>query len=98
PPDSPHKVQDAYSLRCMPQVHGAARDALVELERVLRVEINSATDNPLVLASGRVVSGGNFHGEPLALALDYATLAVAELASISERRIARLVDADLSGL
>ena len=96
--DSPHKVQDAYSLRCMPQVHGAARDALVELERVVRVEINSATDNPLVLASGRVVSGGNFHGEPLALALDYATMAVAELASISERRTARLVDAHLSGL
>ena len=96
--DSPHKVQDAYSLRCMPQVHGAARDALAELERVVRVEINSATDNPLVLASGRVVSGGNFHGEPLALALDYATMAVAELASISERRTARLVDAHLSGL
>ena len=96
--DSPHKVQDAYSLRCMPQVHGAARDALEELDRVLRVEINSATDNPLVLASGRVVSGGNFHGEPLALALDYATMAVAELASISERRTARLVDAHLSGL
>ena len=96
--DSPHKVQDAYSLRCMPQVHGAARDALAELERVLRVEINAATDNPLVLASGRVVSGGNFHGEPLALALDYATLAVTELASISERRTARLVDAHLSGL
>ncbi|HEX5039455.1 MAG TPA: histidine ammonia-lyase [Candidatus Limnocylindria bacterium] len=96
--ESPHKVQDAYSLRCMPQVHGAARDALAELERVLRVEINAATDNPLVLASGRVVSGGNFHGEPLALALDYATLAVAELASISERRTARLVDAHLSGL
>jgi histidine ammonia-lyase len=96
--DSPHKVQDAYSLRCMPQVHGAARDALAELERVLRVEINAATDNPLVLASAQVVSGGNFHGEPLALALDYATLAVAELASISERRTARLVDAHLSGL
>jgi histidine ammonia-lyase len=96
--DSPHKVQDAYSLRCMPQVHGAARDALAELERVLAVEINAATDNPLVLSSGSVVSGGNFHGEPLALALDYATLAVAELASISERRTARLVDAHLSGL
>src|SRR6186997_403446 len=96
--DSPHKVQDAYSLRCMPQVHGAARDVLGELERVLRVEINAATDNPLVLASGRVVSGGNFHGEPLALALDYATMAVTELASISERRTARLVDAHLSGL
>jgi histidine ammonia-lyase len=96
--DTVHRVQDAYSLRCMPQVHGAARDALAELERVLRVEINSATDNPLVFPTGEVVSGGNFHGEPLALALDYATMAVAELASISERRTARLVDAHLSGL
>ena len=96
--DTEHKVQDAYSLRCMPQVHGAARDALGELERVLRVEINAATDNPLVFPSGEVISGGNFHGEPLALALDYATMAVAELASISERRTARLVDAHLSGL
>src|SRR5918999_1022594 len=95
---SEHRVQDAYSLRCMPQVHGAARDALAELERVLSVEINAATDNPLVFPSGAVISGGNFHGEPLALALDYATLAVAELASISERRTARLVDAHLSGL
>ena len=96
--ESDHRVQDAYSLRCMPQVHGAARDVLLELERVLRVELNSATDNPLVFPTGEVVSGGNFHGEPLALALDYATLAVAELASISERRTARLVDAHLSGL
>ena len=94
--DAEHRVQDAYSLRCMPQVHGAARDALAELERVLRVEINAATDNPLVFPTGAVISGGNFHGEPLALALDYATLAVAELASISERRTARLVDAHLS--
>jgi histidine ammonia-lyase len=96
--DSDHRLQDAYSLRCMPQVHGAARDALGELERVLVVEINAATDNPLVFPTGEVISGGNFHGEPLALALDYATLAVAELASISERRTARLVDAHLSGL
>ena len=95
---SGHKVQDAYSLRCMPQVHGAARDALAELERVVSVEINAATDNPLVFPGGSVVSGGNFHGEPLALALDYAVMAVAELASISERRTARLVDAHLSGL
>jgi histidine ammonia-lyase len=95
---SDHRVQDAYSLRCMPQVHGAARDALAELERVLRVEINAATDNPLVFPDGDVISGGNFHGEPLALALDYATLAVTELASISERRTARLVDAHLSDL
>ncbi len=96
--ESGHKVQDAYSLRCMPQVHGAARDVLAELSRVLGIEINAATDNPLVLPSGEVVSGGNFHGEPVALALDYATMAVAELASISERRTARLVDSHLSGL
>ena len=76
----------------MPQVHGAARDALAE-RLGPPVEINAATDNPLVFPSGEVTSGGNFHGEPLALALDYATLAVAELASISERRTARLVDA-----
>jgi histidine ammonia-lyase len=95
---SQHKVQDAYSLRCMPQVHGAVHDALDQLERVLAVEINAATDNPLVFPSGEVISGGNFHGEPLALATDYAKMAVAELASISERRSARLVDAHLSGL
>jgi len=96
--DTEHRLQDAYSLRCMPQVHGAARDALAELGRVLAVEINAVTDNPLVFPSGEVISGGNFHGEPLALALDYATMAVTELASISERRTARLVDAHLSGL
>ncbi len=95
---SPHRVQDAYSLRCMPQVHGAVRDALDQLERVLAVELNAATDNPLVFPDGRIVSGGNFHGEPLALAIDYAKIALAELASISERRTARLVDAHLSGL
>jgi histidine ammonia-lyase len=95
---SPHKVQDAYSLRCMPQVHGAVHDALDQLERVLDVEMNAATDNPLVFPSGEVISGGNFHGEPLALVTDYAKMAVAELASISERRSARLVDAHLSGL
>ena len=96
--ESPHRLQDAYSIRCMPQVHGAVRDALDQLERVLAVEMNAATDNPLVLADGRVVSGGNFHGEPMALTIDYAKIALAELASISERRTARLVDAHLSGL
>src|SRR5918994_4269003 len=95
--DTEHRVQDAYSLRCMPQVHGAARDALAELQRVLAVELNAATDNPLVFPTGEVISGGNFHGEPLAMALDYATIAVAELASISERRSARLVDPHLNG-
>jgi histidine ammonia-lyase len=102
--ESLHRVQDAYSLRCMPQVHGAVRDVLDELARILGVEINSATDNPLVFppaheaGEGRVVSGGNFHGEPVALALDHAKNAVAELASISERRTARLVDTRHSGL
>ena len=93
------RVQDAYSLRCMPQVHGAVRQALAHLREVLTVEINSATDNPLVFPEeGLVVSGGNFHGAPLALALDYATAAVAVLANISERRIERLVNPHLSGL
>ena len=96
--ESPHRLQDAYSLRCMPQVHGAVRDALDQLERVVAVEMNAATDNPLVFEDGRVISGGNFHGEPMALAIDYAKIALAELASISERRTARLVDAHLSGL
>ncbi|HEY3523866.1 MAG TPA: histidine ammonia-lyase [Candidatus Limnocylindrales bacterium] len=105
---SRHKVQDPYSLRCVPQVHGAVRDALDHLGRVLEIELNSATDNPLVFpepaapdavatGSGRVISGGNFHGEPVALALDFAKLAVAELGSISERRTALLVDPRLNG-
>ncbi len=96
--DSPHKVQDPYSLRCMPQVHGAVRDTLDHLDRVVSVELNSATDNPLVFPDGRVVSGGNFHGEPLALAMEAAKVAVIELATISERRTARLLDAHLSAL
>jgi len=96
------RVQDAYTLRCMPQVHGAARDTLSELRRVLEIEINSATDNPLVFPGGspeldEVISGGNFHGEPVALALDYAAMGVTELGAISERRIERLVNPDLSG-
>jgi histidine ammonia-lyase len=95
---SEHRLQDPYSLRCMPQVHGAVRDALDQLGRVLQVEMNAATDNPLVFPSGEVISGGNFHGEPLALAIDYVKTAMVELASISERRSARLVDAHLSGL
>jgi histidine ammonia-lyase len=95
---SPHKVQDPYSLRCMPQVHGAVADALAPLDDAVSVELNAATDNPLVFPDGRVVSGGNFHGEPLALALDHARLALTALATISERRSARILDARLSGL
>jgi histidine ammonia-lyase len=93
------RVQDAYALRCMPQVHGAVRDALSHARRVLEIEINSATDNPLIFVeSGEVLSGGNFHGEPIALALDYAAVAIADLGTISERRVERLVNPDLSGL
>jgi histidine ammonia-lyase len=91
------KVQDAYSLRCMPQVHGATRDALDYVRIVLEREIVSATDNPLVFSSAdEMVSGGNFHGQPVALALDFAGIAVAELANISERRIEQLVNPHLS--
>ena len=91
------RVQDAYSLRCMPQVHGAIRGALAHCEDVLLIESGSATDNPLVfIESGDVISGGNFHGAPLALGLDYAAIAVTDLMSISERRIERLVNPDLS--
>ena len=91
------RVQDAYSLRCIPQVHGAVRGALEHCEAVLEIESGSATDNPLVFAeSGDVLSGGNFHGAPLALALDYAAIAVTDLMSISERRTDRLVNPDLS--
>ncbi len=106
-----HKVQDPYSLRCVPQVHGAISDALGYVRRVLEIEVNSATDNPLVFpdgsdvdpaaaatGGGKVVSGGNFHGEPVALAMDMLAIAVAELGSISERRIAQLVDDRSSGL
>ncbi|MBX9939167.1 MAG: histidine ammonia-lyase [Candidatus Obscuribacterales bacterium] len=88
-------VQDAYSLRCMPQVHGASRQAFKHAREVLSIEINSATDNPLVFA-GAVISGGNFHGQPLALAMDYVGIALAELANISERRAERLVNPALS--
>jgi len=80
------KVQDPYCLRCAPQVHGASRDALTHARSVVETEINSVTDNPLVFQNGDILSGGNFHGQPLALVLDYAAIALAELASISERR------------
>ena len=85
------RVQDAYSLRCAPQVHGAVRDTLDEARRVFEIELNSATDNPLVFGE-EILSGGNFHGEPLAFHLDYLAIALTALASISERRIDRLVN------
>jgi histidine ammonia-lyase len=93
------KVQDAYSLRCMPQVHGTMRDALDHMSRVVECEMNAATDNPLVFAdTGEVISGGNFHAQPIALAADLLAAAVTDLGSISERRVENLVNPDLSGL
>ncbi len=90
-------VQDAYSLRCTPQVHGAVRDSLAYARGVLEIEVNSATDNPLIFPDeGKVISGGNFHGEPLALALDAMAIAVSELASISERRVEQMLNPALN--
>ena len=89
------RVQDAYSLRCMPQVHGAVRGALAHAREIIEIETGSATDNPLVFAdTGDVISGGNFHGAPLALAFDYAAMALTDLMSITERRVDRLVNPD----
>jgi len=93
------RVQDAYSLRCLPQVHGAVRDALVYVRRVLAIELNATTDNPMVFAaSGDLVSQGNFHGHPVSVALDHLGTATCSLATIAERRIERLLNPELSGL
>ncbi len=93
------KVQDAYSLRCIPQVHGATANALDYVRSILEIEINSVNDNPLLFPDeGRVLSGGNFHGQPVAQAMDFLAIAVAELASIAERRVERLVNPALSCL
>ncbi len=92
----PSNVQDAYTLRCMPQVHGACRDSIAYADWLLKLELNAVTDNPLIFQNDNgtidVVSGGNFHGEPLAMAFDYLAMALAELGNISERRIMRLTD------
>ncbi|MCX7903086.1 MAG: histidine ammonia-lyase [Caloramator sp.] len=93
------RVQDAYTLRCIPQIHGASKDAIEYVKRVIEIEINSATDNPLIFEDEmRVISGGNFHGQPVALAMDFLGIAVAELANVSERRIERLVNYQLNDL
>ncbi|MDO8526703.1 MAG: histidine ammonia-lyase [Deltaproteobacteria bacterium] len=87
------RVQDPYSLRCVPQVHGMAKEAFLFAQKILKIELNATTDNPLVFAeTGKILSGGNFHGEPIALAMDTLSLALAELGSISERRVAVLID------
>src|SRR5205823_12144632 len=94
------RVQDAYSLRCIPQVHGAVRDTLAHCREVMEIEINSAVDNPLVFTgksdNGDILSGGNFHGEPVAFALDFLAIALSALAGISERRLERLVNPALN--
>ncbi|MEH7544467.1 MULTISPECIES: histidine ammonia-lyase [Bacillaceae] len=93
------RVQDAYSLRCIPQVHGASWQVLDYVKEKLEIEMNAATDNPLIFNEGeKVISGGNFHGQPIAFAMDFMKLAVAELANISERRIERLVNPQLNDL
>jgi len=94
--DDPHNVQDAYTLRCIPQVHGAVRDTLFHCLRIIETELNSVTDNPLIffddLGNPEIISGGNFHGEPLAFAMDFLGIAMTDLGNMMERRIAKLVD------
>jgi len=93
------RVQDAYSLRCVPQVHGASKDAVNYVKEQVEIEINSVTDNPIIFSDTKEgISGGNFHGQPMALSFDFLCIALAELADISERRIERLVNPSLSGL
>lgn len=92
------RVQDPYSLRCMPQVHGASRNAWLHLKELLEVELNSVTDNPVIIDDELTISGGNFHGQPLAMALDYATLAASELGNISDRRIYLALEGNSPGV
>jgi histidine ammonia-lyase len=92
------KVQDPYSFRCVPQVHGASRDALAFVAQTVERELNSVTDNPLVFDDGDIISGGNFHGQPLAIAMDFLAIAAAEIGSISERRIEKITNPHQSGL
>lgn len=92
------KVQDPYSFRCVPQVHGASRDVVAYVAGVVETELNSVTDNPLIFEDGAALSGGNFHGQPIALAMDYLAIAVAELGSIAERRIEKITNPHQSGL
>lgn len=92
------RVQDPYSLRCMPQVHGSSRNAWLHLKELLEIELNAVTDNPIIFSAEKTISGGNFHGQPLALPLDYNALAAAELGNISDRRIFLLLEGGVNGL
>ena len=92
------KVQDPYSFRCAPQVHGASRDAIAYVSSKVDIELNSVTDNPLCFEGLDIMSGGNFHGQPMALAMDFLAIAMAEIGNISERRIEKLTNPNMSGL
>ena len=92
------RVQDPYSLRCIPQVHGASRDVFMHVRNAIEIEINSVTDNPILLDDGQIISGGNFHGQPIALPLDYLALGAAELGNISDRRIYLAFDGKYDGI
>lgn len=92
------RTQDAYTLRCVPQIHGASKDAVNYVKEKVEIEINSVTDNPIIFDNGDVISGGNFHGQPMALSFDFLGIAVAELANVSERRLERLVNYQLNDL
>jgi histidine ammonia-lyase len=93
------RIQDAYTLRCSPQIHGASKDAIRHAQKVIEIEINSSTTNPLIFSDAEdVILGGNFHGQPIALVADYLAMALAELANVSERRVERLVNPQLSEL
>lgn len=93
------KVQDAYSMRCIPQVHGASRDTFAHVRKVLEIEVNSVTDNPLIIVeTEEIISGGNFHGQPIAFAMDFLAIAAAEVANIAESRVSRLINSRYSDL
>ncbi|NEW63373.1 histidine ammonia-lyase [Granulicatella sp. zg-ZJ] len=95
---TPTRVQDPYTLRCIPQIHGASKDSVAYVKEKVEIEINSVTDNPIITKDGKVISGGNFHGEPLAQPFDFLGIAVSEIGNVSERRVERLVNSQLSKL
>lgn len=95
---TPQRVQDPYTLRCIPQIHGASKDSIAYVKEKVEIEINSVTDNPIVTPDGHVISGGNFHGEPMAQPFDFLGIGVSEIGNVSERRVERLVNKQLSGL
>ncbi|RKW53691.1 MAG: histidine ammonia-lyase, partial [Lachnospiraceae bacterium] len=92
------RVQDAYSIRCVPQIHGASKDSIAYVEKKVEIELNSVTDNPIVTREGDVISGGNFHGEPMAQPFDFLGIGIAEIANVSERRLERLINPQLNDL